>query len=631
MAKPEASFFRWIRESRVERTNDRVIAGVCGAIARELGWNVTLVRVLMVVSVFFGGFGGLLYGIAWLLLPDELDHRILLEEIIAGQWDWAFVGVILAIVIAGGFGFGVGFDWDYGFGLHWGINVMPLLLAMLVFYLLVDNGRRRFRTPVAPPAPSGTPYPPQPNAYTSGGAPVHPMPQPSAPAQPVTQQPVMPQRPVPPQSMAAAPNPQQQAWSQAYPQTASSAAVPPAAQSYAQSAMPMGAAPAAQQTPAYTAQPAAAAVPMPATPREPRRARRKGAGPMVVLLFFGLILASAGILAIVLDDRTTFIGEVQPLIIYVGAIVAVLGAIIVVLGCCGRRTGGLHPFVWTLMFLAACFMAVGGAWSVMDQYKNAVSRDYTRIGIGPDSVDTSLTAKDMDEITKGIAVSGQGMTRSTLDIDLSDYAKTNGKHTIELRDGKTKETTCPVGTIPMTVEDARVVITIPDGCSWGFDSSLHDGTVDSFGNRYSAMTSGDPFDVLSGNGDWSNIRVTVDENSTQVHIPGIDVRVMDDGDLDESIDDLTDGDGDREPAHVFVTSENFRSQRMARLCDGVSVVDGKVEFESGANSQMRQLVKDGYYWPCAVLADAAPLTPELVIQPNVVIGGNITVRYASQR
>lgn len=626
-AKPEASFFRWIRESRVERTNDRVIAGVCGAIARELGWNVTLVRVLMVVSVFFGGFGGLLYGIAWLLLPDELDHRILLEEIIAGQWDWAFVGVILAIVIAGGFGFGVGFDWDYGFGLHWGINVMPLLLAMLVFYLLVDNGRRRFRAPVAPPAPSGTPYPPQPNAYTSGGAPVRPMPQPSAPAQPVTQQPVMPQRPVPPQSMAAAPNPQQQA----YPQTASSAAVPPAAQPYAQSAMPMGAAPAAQQAPAYTAQPAAAAVPMPATPREPRRARRKGAGPMVVLLFFGLILASAGILAIVLDDRTTFIGEVQPLIIYVGAIVAVLGAIIVVLGCCGRRTGGLHPFVWTLMFLAACFMAVGGAWSVMDQYKNAVSRDYTRIGIGPDSVGTSLTAKDMDEITKGIAVSGQGMMRSTLDINLSDYAKANGKHTIELRDGKTKETTCPVGTIPMTVEDARVVITIPDGCSWGFDSSLHNGTVDSFGNRYSAMTSGDPFDVLGGNGDWSNIRVTVDENSTRVHIPGIDVRVMDDDDLDESIDDLTDGDGDREPAHVFVTSENFRSQRMARLCDGVSVVDGKVEFESGANSQMRQLVKDGYYWPCAVLADAAPATPELVIQPNVVIGGNITVRYASQR
>lgn len=622
-AKPEASFFRWIRESRVERTNDRVVAGVCGAIARELGWNVTLVRVLMVVSVFFGGFGGLLYGIAWLLLPDELDHRILLEEIIAGQWDWAFVGVILAIVIAGGFGFGIGFDWNYGFGLHWGINVMPLLLAMLVFYLLVDNGRRRFRAPVAPP-PSGAPYPPQPNAYTSGGAPVHPMPQQGASAQPTAPQPVQPQ------SMAAPPDPQQQTRVQSYARTAAPAAVPPAAQPYAQSAMPAAAAPASQPAYAHTAQPAAAAVPMPAAPREPKRARRKGAGAMVVLLFFGLILASAGILAIVLDKRTTFSGVVQPVVIYVGAIVALLGVIIVVLGCCGRRTGGLHPFVWTLMFLAACFMAVGGAWSVMDQYKNAVSRDYVRIGIGPDS-DASLTAKDMDEIAKGLAVSGQGMTRSTLDLNLSDYAKTNGKHTIELRDGKTKETTCPVGTIPMTVEDARVVITIPDGCSWGFDSALYNGTVDSFGNRYSAMASGDPFDVLSGSGDWSNIHVTVNEDSTQVHIPGIDVRVTDDGDLDESIDDLTEDAFDDSPSHIYVTGKIFRSQRMARMCSGVSVVNGKVKFEPGANSQMRRLVKDGYYWPCAVEADAAPATPELVIQPNVVIGGNITVRYASQR
>ena len=46
--RPESSFFRWNRESGVQRTNNRVIAGVCGAIAQELGWNVTLVRVLVV-------------------------------------------------------------------------------------------------------------------------------------------------------------------------------------------------------------------------------------------------------------------------------------------------------------------------------------------------------------------------------------------------------------------------------------------------------------------------------------------------------------------------------------------------------------------------------------------------------
>ncbi len=47
-AKPEASILSWIRESRVERNNDLVIAGMCGDIARDLGWNVNLVRVLMV-------------------------------------------------------------------------------------------------------------------------------------------------------------------------------------------------------------------------------------------------------------------------------------------------------------------------------------------------------------------------------------------------------------------------------------------------------------------------------------------------------------------------------------------------------------------------------------------------------
>ncbi|WP_033491230.1 PspC domain-containing protein, partial [Bifidobacterium choerinum] len=165
--KPEASFFRWIRESRVERTNDRVIAGVCGAIARELGWNVTLVRVLMVVAFFLGGFGAVLYGICWLLLPDELDHRILLEEVIDGHWDWSFVGVILCILIGGFSGFG--FLW-WG---SWSVNMGACLFAALAFFLLVDNGRRRFAVrgaaqpgnpPTTPPAnmPYGGAMPPQP-------------------------------------------------------------------------------------------------------------------------------------------------------------------------------------------------------------------------------------------------------------------------------------------------------------------------------------------------------------------------------------------------------------------------------------------------------------------------------------
>jgi phage shock protein PspC (stress-responsive transcriptional regulator) len=51
-------------------TTDRVIAGVAGGIAQRFGLDPTLVRVAWVVSVFFGGFGVLLYVVLWIALPE---------------------------------------------------------------------------------------------------------------------------------------------------------------------------------------------------------------------------------------------------------------------------------------------------------------------------------------------------------------------------------------------------------------------------------------------------------------------------------------------------------------------------------------------------------------------------------
>jgi len=52
--------------------HDRMIAGVCGGIARRFGWNSTLVRVLYVLaSIMSAAFPGLLvYLILWLLIPE---------------------------------------------------------------------------------------------------------------------------------------------------------------------------------------------------------------------------------------------------------------------------------------------------------------------------------------------------------------------------------------------------------------------------------------------------------------------------------------------------------------------------------------------------------------------------------
>jgi phage shock protein C len=50
---------------------NKMIAGVCGGIAEQFGWDPTLVRILyVVISVFSAAFPGILvYLILWVLLP----------------------------------------------------------------------------------------------------------------------------------------------------------------------------------------------------------------------------------------------------------------------------------------------------------------------------------------------------------------------------------------------------------------------------------------------------------------------------------------------------------------------------------------------------------------------------------
>jgi phage shock protein C len=51
----------------------KLIAGVCGGIAKWLGWDPTLVRLgYVVLSVLSAGFPGLLiYILLWILMPQE--------------------------------------------------------------------------------------------------------------------------------------------------------------------------------------------------------------------------------------------------------------------------------------------------------------------------------------------------------------------------------------------------------------------------------------------------------------------------------------------------------------------------------------------------------------------------------
>jgi phage shock protein C len=60
-----------IRKLRRSRT-DRMVAGVCGGIAKLLGVDTAIVRVVLVAATILGfGTGAVLYLACWLIMPEE--------------------------------------------------------------------------------------------------------------------------------------------------------------------------------------------------------------------------------------------------------------------------------------------------------------------------------------------------------------------------------------------------------------------------------------------------------------------------------------------------------------------------------------------------------------------------------
>lgn len=50
---------------------DKKIAGVCAGLARYLGVDVTVLRIIFLISIFFGSLGFWAYLIVWLVAPEE--------------------------------------------------------------------------------------------------------------------------------------------------------------------------------------------------------------------------------------------------------------------------------------------------------------------------------------------------------------------------------------------------------------------------------------------------------------------------------------------------------------------------------------------------------------------------------
>lgn len=124
---------------------DRKVAGVAGGLGRHLNVDPTIVRVLLVVLCFFGGAGFLLYGVAWLLVPED-GRAEATVSMGPGTRNGVLIsaGVVAALlVVANGWG-GPGFPWP----------VLLVGLGVLVYLAVRDK-----EPTSGPGSPSVAPYP----------------------------------------------------------------------------------------------------------------------------------------------------------------------------------------------------------------------------------------------------------------------------------------------------------------------------------------------------------------------------------------------------------------------------------------------------------------------------------------
>src|SRR3954447_21649988 len=91
---------------------DRKVAGVAGGLGRHLNIDPTILRVLLVVLCLFGGAGFVLYGVAWLVVPED-GRDVGTFSMRPGTRNVFFIGaaVLAALIVVGHAWDGVGAPW----------------------------------------------------------------------------------------------------------------------------------------------------------------------------------------------------------------------------------------------------------------------------------------------------------------------------------------------------------------------------------------------------------------------------------------------------------------------------------------------------------------------------------------
>jgi phage shock protein PspC (stress-responsive transcriptional regulator) len=145
-------------QKKLYRTkNDRMISGVCGGVAEYFGIDSTIVRIIWVVMVFFGGVGAVMYLAAMILVPENPDEVVDPSKPQKKADKNLFWGALLIIVglllILRQFGFMHHFDF---FHFNW-ISIWALILIGLGIFMLFNMNSSKSDQESGAPINSDTP------------------------------------------------------------------------------------------------------------------------------------------------------------------------------------------------------------------------------------------------------------------------------------------------------------------------------------------------------------------------------------------------------------------------------------------------------------------------------------------
>jgi phage shock protein PspC (stress-responsive transcriptional regulator) len=118
-------------------SDDRVIAGVAGGLGRYLGLDPVVIRITLVVLMFFGGAGVVAYGAAWLFVPSDNDPNAKFEGRDIARRTGIALGVLVATVIVS-----VGGAWGVALGGGTATAIVIIAAGLALVVGAVTGGMR---------------------------------------------------------------------------------------------------------------------------------------------------------------------------------------------------------------------------------------------------------------------------------------------------------------------------------------------------------------------------------------------------------------------------------------------------------------------------------------------------------